>query len=163
MRRGGVKRRGEPVEQIARAGDRPCVEQRQQELRIVRLERGKVGELAHLVPDDDAEIPERIQEVAKEPLVLRRDRMAEEDQQVDVRVEAEVPAAVPAERQHHNRIGGRTGIGVELAQERVDAVRIPLQRGASPRASRYVRTQLRTRRVEGGAGGISSRVVAARG
>ena len=40
--------------------------------------------------DHDAEVPERIQEGAQEPLFVGADAAAEQDQQVDVRVEAQM-------------------------------------------------------------------------
>ena len=73
VRRRRVEQRVEPVEQRPRAGHRPRVEQRQQELRVVGLELREVVELAHLMADDDAEVPERVQERAQEPLLRRAD------------------------------------------------------------------------------------------
>ena len=99
VRRRGVKDRGEAIEQIAFAGDRPGVDEREQEFRVVGFERLEVAELAHLMADDDAEIPERMQERAERLLLVRTNRIAEEDQDIDVGVETEMAAAVAAERE----------------------------------------------------------------
>ncbi len=95
-----MKQRAEAIEQRARAGNRPRIEQRQQELRVVGLETVEVVELAHLMADDDAEIPERVQEPAEELLLVRADAAAEQHEQVDVGLQTEMPPAVAAERQH---------------------------------------------------------------
>ncbi len=44
----------------------------------------ELGEFAHLVPDDDAEIPERVQEAAKEALLVAADRFRKQYQQIDI-------------------------------------------------------------------------------
>ena len=103
VRLGLVKHRAEPLEHRARARDRTRVEQRQQELRIVGLEPLKILDVAHLVTDDDAEIPQRVEKRVDEPLFGGADAAAEEQQQIDIRVEAEVPAAVAAERDDGDR------------------------------------------------------------
>ena len=64
MRGSRVERGAEPVEQFARTGNRSRIEQRQQEFRIVRFELGKLAKLTHLMADDDAEIPQRMQKAA---------------------------------------------------------------------------------------------------
>ena len=58
----------------------------------------KILDVAHLVTDDDAEIPQRVEKPVDETLLGGADAAAEEQQEIDVRVQAEVPAAVAAER-----------------------------------------------------------------
>ena len=67
------------VEQRRVAGNRPGVGQREQELGIVRVEAGAFVHLAHVMPDRQAEVPERVQEGVQEPLVRRPDRAGEQD------------------------------------------------------------------------------------
>ena len=57
--------------------------------------------------DGQAQVPERIEERVQEPLVVGSDGPGEEHQQVDVRVQAELAAAVAAEREHRDRLRGR--------------------------------------------------------
>jgi hypothetical protein len=64
-----MKREPEPVEQGTRTRHQPRVEQRQQELGVVGLQIGKLVDLANLVSDDDAEIPERMKKAAEEALL----------------------------------------------------------------------------------------------
>ena len=54
-----------------------------------------------------------------------------EHEQVDVRVQAQLAAAVAAEREDRHRLRGRAGLGKELLDERVHAVRVLAQRVAS--------------------------------
>ena len=125
-----------------RAGHRPRVEQREQELRIVGLELGELVELAHLVADDDAESHSGCRKRAQEPLFGRADRAAEQHEQVDVGVQAEVPPAVAAEREHGHRSLGDLGLREQLPQQRVDAVGIALESRAAARAPGDVGPQL---------------------
>ncbi len=142
MRRGPVKQRAETLEHRAGAGDRPRVEQRQQELGVVGLELAEIIDVAHLVADDDAEVPERVQEAADEALLRRPDAVAEQQQQIDVGVETEVAAPVAAERDDRHRSVIGAGVGDQLPDERVDAVRVPFHRAAPAGAVRDRRAQL---------------------
>ncbi len=108
-----------------------------------RLEVGELVELAHLVPDHHPDIPERMQERAKEAFLGRADAAVEEHQQIDVGVQAQVAAAVAAERDDRDRTCRSAGLGEEAPQQRVDAVgvrssaaRPPAPRAMSPRSSR---------------------------
>ena len=73
-----------PVDEIAVARERPKVHQRQQIFRIVGIEAIEVGELAHVMPDLEPQIPERMQQRLDESLFRAADRPAEHHQQVDV-------------------------------------------------------------------------------
>ena len=127
-----MKRRPEAVEEIAIAGDRTGVDQRQQELRIVRFDPGELVELADLVADDQPEIPERVQQLVR----ARRssaafERAVEQHEQIDVRVQAEVPAAVAAEREHDRRRRVAERIGEQLGHQIVDGAGVSRQRLAA--------------------------------
>ena len=98
-----MKRRGEAIEQIAIAGDRAGVEQRQQKLRIVRFDPGEVAQLADLMSDHEPEIPQRLEELSEPSLVLGVERAGEQHEQVDVRMEAEVTPAVSAQPEDDGR------------------------------------------------------------
>ena len=67
-----MKQHSKPIEQHTKPGDRARVEQRQQEFRIIGFESRELVEFPDLVSDDDAEIPERVQERAQEPPVPSR-------------------------------------------------------------------------------------------
>ena len=87
---GVMERRLEAVEQREVARDRPRVDQRHQELRVVHLETRELVDLPDLVADDEAEIPERVEDGAEQPFFGRAQVAAEEDEQIDVRVQAEL-------------------------------------------------------------------------
>src|SRR6185503_8500045 len=87
VRRGGVKQRTKPFEQHSKSGNRARIEQRQQELGVICLQRRELFELTHLVANRDADIPQRVQERAQEVFV---DPAPEQNQQVDVRVETQM-------------------------------------------------------------------------
>ena len=58
---------------------------------------------AHLVPDGEVGVPQRVQQRAQEALLLGADARAKHDQQVDVRVQAQRATAVAANRAEDNR------------------------------------------------------------
>src|SRR5204862_6312018 len=104
-----VKHGAEALEHGADAGDRPRIEQRQQELGIVGLELLEILDGAHLMTDDDAEIPERVERAVDEPLLARADAAAEQQQQIAGGVKTEVTAPIAAERAAGNRPLARAG------------------------------------------------------
>ena len=145
-----VEDRAEPLEHRARARHRPRVEQRQQELGVVGLELLKILDVADLVADHDAEIPERVQKAVHEALFGRADAVAEEQEQIDVRVQAQVTAPVSAKRDDRERPVVRTGVGEQLPDQRVDAIGVPLERAAAAGAARDRGAQLLPRGIERG-------------
>ena len=145
---GLVKHRAEALEHGARARDGPRVEQREQELRVVGLELLEILDVAHLVPDDHAEVPQRVQEAVDEALLRGADAAAEEQQQIDVGVQAEMAAAVAAERDDGHRPVVRARVGEQLADQRVDAIGVALEGAAAAGAARDRRAQLLPRGVE---------------
>jgi len=131
MRARLMERRAQPLEEDARAGHRPGVEQGEQELGIVGFEVGKLVDLAHLMADHDAKVPQRVEKRPKEALLGRADAGAEQDEQVDVGMERQVPPAVSAQRNDGDRAGRLTGLDVQLAQQRVGKVADVVKMGDS--------------------------------
>ena len=97
--------------------------------------------------DDDADVPERVQEAAQERSSAAPIAAAEEHEQIDVGVQTEMPAAVAAERQHGDRRAGRA-LGEELPQHAVDAIGIALERGAPAGAAQRRRPRARSSGIE---------------
>ena len=87
MRLPPAEQRREAIEQRALAGDGPGITERDDEFRIVDLEPRAVGELTHLVADDEAEIPQRVEEPADKPLIVGPNRAVEHHEHVEIRVE----------------------------------------------------------------------------
>ena len=105
----------------------------------------EVVELPHLVADHDADVPERVQERPQEPLLGGADAPAEQHEQIDVGMEAEMTAPVAAEREDDHALG-RRAVRKQLPQHRVDAIRIALERAPSTGAAPDVGRQFRARR-----------------
>ncbi len=118
----GVKEHTEAIEQCAHARNRPRIEQRQQEFRVVGLQASEVVQLTHLMADDDAEVPEWIQKPAQELLFVRPNAAAEEDHQIDVGLKTEMSPAVPAQREHRDVCVGRGYFREQLPEHRVNAI-----------------------------------------
>ena len=132
-RRRNRSRRGveERIEQRGVAGNRPRIGERELEFRVVSIEARALGHLAHVMPDRQADVPERVEEGVQEPLVLGPERAGEEDQHVDVGVETELAPAVAPEREDADRLdrAGR-GLDEQLLDDRVHPLRVLLQRDA---------------------------------
>jgi hypothetical protein len=62
-----------------------------------------------------------------------------------------VPAPVSAKRHDGNEIVGTAGLDEQLPQQRVDAIGMPLERGAASRPPGDVRPQLVPRGIKRGA------------
>ena len=60
-----MERRLEAIEEPAVARNRPRIDERHEELGVVDFEPSELVDLAHLVADDEAEIPERVQDRAQ--------------------------------------------------------------------------------------------------
>jgi hypothetical protein len=144
----GVEDRAEAIEQRACTGDRACIEQRQQELGVVGLETIEVVQLAHLMTDDDAKVPQWVQELAEDLLLVGADAATEQDEQVDVGLETEMAAAIAAQRQYGNVCVGWRDVGEQLSQHRIDAVRVALERSPPARTAQGFRLELGSRGIE---------------
>src|SRR4029434_3546695 len=84
----------EALEDRARSRDGTRVEQCQEKFRVVSLQFAEVLDIANLVPDDDTEITERLQEAVDEPFFRGPDAAPKQQQQVDVGMQAEMTATV---------------------------------------------------------------------
>ena len=118
----------EPLKEPLVAGDEPDVEQRQQEFGVPQVERGRLGEIGELpdvLADGQPEIPERLEQRADEALLARPHRVLEEDEEVDVGVQAErLPAVAPEGHDRHGGAGVHARVLRELLHQRVDAARV---------------------------------------
>ena len=74
----------EALEELGIAREETGVEQREQELRIAGIELVELREIANVLADGEAQIPERLEQLADETLVGGGERLLEEDQQVNV-------------------------------------------------------------------------------
>ena len=152
-----VERSCHAVEHVAGAGDEPGVDEGQQELGVVAFQVREVVQFTHLVAHHHAGVPQRVQQGAQERLVRLADAAAEEHQQVEVRVQAQVPAAVAADRHDGDRTGRAGRLGHQAAQQRVDAVRVALERVAAAGAALDVGAKLGAGALEGRNGGRARR------
>src|SRR5215216_4885139 len=160
-----MERGTESIEHVARPRDRSRVEQRQQKFRIVFFELCEVTQLADLVTHHDAEIPQRMEEATQKSFLIRTDGVPEQDQQVDVRMEAQMPPAVPAKREDRDRSLWRHRVAIQLPQDRVDPIRISLEGPTTSSPPHDIRAELGPGSIERGPHrpGLSRRVGAARG
>jgi hypothetical protein len=96
-----------------------------------------------------------------ESFVGLAERPGKQHEQVEIRMQAELPASVPAEREDADELRGRTGICKELLDEGVHALRVLLERMASPGASSRRSGELTTGAIESGApdhSGVRARI-----
>ena len=96
----------------------------------------------------ESPIPERVQELAEELLLVGANAAAEQHQQIDIGLETEMTTAVAAEGQHGDVRLGPRDFGEQLPQHRIDAVGVALERGAAAGATQGVRFELGTRGIE---------------
>ena len=151
----GPASRGDALEERGLAGNRPDVEHGKEELGVVRLRLAELPQLADVLADGEAQIPERLQEGIDETLFGGADLSIEDDQQVDVGVQAQQSAAVSTDgADGHGRARRRDRRHGELAHERVDAAGVPRQYGPAAAAVPRLRGVLLARGGEnrGGAG-----------
>ena len=111
---------------------------------------GEVAELADLMPDDQLQIPQRVEKPPQERLVVGADRPLEQDEDVDVGMQREVPASVPAEGEDGDRVRGRRRLEEQALQQRVDAIGVALGGGAAGGPADRVLDQLLARGFERG-------------
>ena len=142
QRRELLEERGVPVEVAG-------LEQRDQELGVVGVGLRQVGQLADVVPDVEAQVPEGVQHRPQEALLGRAERAAEHEQQVDVRVHAQLPPPVAAQRHHGDGgVGLTAGRPVDQPHQIVDAVRIAAEARQPAARAQRVRGQLVAGRLE---------------
>ena len=139
---------GELIEQRRIARDNPGVGQRQQEFGIVLGQARPFVDLAHVMADRQAQIPNRVEKAVQKPLVLGRDGTGKQHQQVDVGVEAQLAASVAAEGEDADRLRERSGLREQLLDDRIHAMGVLLERLTAAVAPFGRRRQLRASRVD---------------
>jgi hypothetical protein len=139
---------GEPLEQRSIASERPRVDEREQELGVVGLERRKIGQLSNLLPDDDAEIPEGVEESVEKPFIGGTNLALKENEQVDIRPETQLAAAVPAQCDGGHRLPGGRRRTEQSTQQRVDPRGVSSERSTPAKAARRGVPKFLPRRFE---------------
>src|SRR5262249_17827462 len=119
--------------------------ERHQKLRVVDLQAVELVDLPHLVADDEAEIPERMQNRAQRLLFVDTQMAAEKDQEVDVGMEAELTASVAADGDDGDRLLRARRGGKHLPDHRVEAVGEARERRAAAVSAQDVVAQLTPR------------------
>jgi hypothetical protein len=132
----------EALKQTEITSDRPGIDQRHEELGIVDFQACELVNLANLVADDETGIPQGVQDKAEEPFLGGTEMAAEEHQQVDVGVKAQLPPAVAADGDHGHRLFGAGRGGQELAEQRIEAFGVAGERGTPAVAEKDVVAQL---------------------
>ena len=84
--------------------------------------------------EHELQIPERLQQIAHEPLIVGIDRAVEQHQEVDVRVQAEMTPAVAPERDHADGVVRGRRVPDDLIDDRVDAIGVAFDRRAASAA-----------------------------
>ena len=124
-----VERLPQPLEQRGVAGHQPRVGQREQELGIVHVQLRELGDVTDLVADDEAGVPQGMQQAPQEPFFRLLDRAVEQHEQVDVGERTEMPPAVSADGDERGGPARRPGLRVEPPQPAVHVRGIPRERG----------------------------------
>src|SRR5688572_28978274 len=145
---GSVEHDTQPLKQVRGTSHKPRIEQREQKLGIVGFELREFVQLAYLVSDHDADIPERVQKRPEKLLFNRTNPCAKQDQEIDVRVQTQMLAPVPAQRDDRDGQLGATRLVVERPQQDVHPVGVPLQRRTPAGAARGIAAQPLARRFE---------------
>jgi hypothetical protein len=105
-------------------GEKARIEEAEKKLRIRQIRRVEIGELADVLAERQAQIPERLQHALDASLLGRADRPVEHEQDVQVGVEAQDLPSVPAERANRKRgVGSAPGGLDQRLHERVHAGR----------------------------------------
>jgi hypothetical protein len=110
----------------------------------------EVFQLAHLVADHDAGIPQWVQHRSQERLVGLVDGVPEEHEDVEIGMQAQVPAAVSTDGRNRHWSGAGRSFRNEPPDQFVNAVCVPFEGGPAPRAAGDVGFQFGACRTEGG-------------
>ena len=138
----------EPLEERAAAVDGPRVDEGEQKLGIVGLQALEVFDIAHLMAHHEPEIPEWMQQTADEPFFGVADPTAEQQQQVDVGVEAQLAAAVATHGHDADRLLRRRRRRKKLPQQDVEPLGVTLERRTAGLPASGLIAQLAPRRRE---------------
>ena len=119
----------EVLEEALVAGQKADVERREEELGVADVDHVEIGELPHVLPDGQPEIPQRLDYGLDVGLFGARQRALEQQKQIDVRVQAQRAAPVPADRAERHGHGGLLARGRgNGAHHVVHALRVALDR-----------------------------------
>jgi hypothetical protein len=157
VRAGVAKGRLKPVEEFAVAGNEPGVYERHQEFRIIHFEPPEFLDFADLVSDDEAEIPERVQNRTDQALFGLVEMAAEEQEQIDVRVKTELSSAVAADGNDGHRPVDSRCREKQLPQDPVEAIREPGECRAAAAPLEDLVAQLSARVVKNRDNGVRKR------
>ena len=103
--------------------------------------------------DDDAEVPQLVEETVQKPFIGGTNRALKKNEQVDIRPQTQLAAAVPAKRDGGHRLRCRRRRFEQLTQHRIDPRRVSPERGASAKTARRRVPQFLPRRFECAGGG----------
>ena len=119
----------EVLEKALVAGQKADVERREEELGVADVDHVEIGELPHVLSDGQPEIPQRLDDGLDVGLFGARQRALEQQKQIDVRVQAQRAAPVPADRAERDGHGGLLARGRgNGAHHVVHALRVALDR-----------------------------------
>ena len=138
----------EPLEERAAAVDGSRVDEGEQKLGIIGLQALEVFDIAHLMAHHEPEIPEWMQQTAHEPFFGVADPTAEQQQQVDVGVEAQLAAAVATHGHDADRLLRRRSRRNKLPQQDVEPLGVTLERRPAGLPASGLIAQLAPRRRE---------------
>ena len=102
-RPGAVTQIPEPFEDMVRSRQGPRVQHGQQELGVVRFHFVKLFQRSDLMPDLQLQIPQRMEHGLEKPLLRSADLSVEDEEQVDVRMQTELPSSIPTHRKDRPR------------------------------------------------------------
>ena len=132
---------GDPFEQRPVAGDGARIEEGEKKLGVVDFELGEVVQLPNLMADRKVQVPQRMQDRAHASFFGRADRPVEQQEDVDVRLQTQLPPSVAAEGHDEAGAAGAWRFVKQPLQEVIDAVREALERGAPTVSTRRCRGQ----------------------
>ena len=148
-RLGSLADLAELLEQACIAVEMAGVGERDQIFRVVGVGLPEIRDFPHVMPDVEAQVPQRVQHRLQETLVGGADRPAEQEQQVDVGVQAQLPSAVAAHgHDRHRRVGLFARCAVDLTDDPVDLSGVARQALAAPARGQRVGLQFFARRAQ---------------
>jgi hypothetical protein len=116
------------------AGYDARIQERHLKLDVIGIDFGEIRQLSNVVPDGQLQIPKRLQDRVYYARFFPLNAALEQDQQVDIRVQAERTTTVPADRANHERLSGVPARGLdELPDNRIHlGCVLRLRRAAAP-------------------------------
>src|SRR5262249_18989498 len=96
------------------------VGQCEQELRIIGGQPLPLVHFADVVTDGQSQVPDRVEELVEEALVRLGNRSCEENQEIDIGMQAQLPPAVASEGENANQLRRNACVREELLNEGVN-------------------------------------------